>query len=434
MALSSDGIQRLLAQAILNSPDLASEPTGFVDSALSGHETTCESVKHAVDSIYRRVYYGFVADLDFDAVERNRLVQIRRVLDVDDERAEQMDYTVGLSLYKKAFKEAVSDGEMTQAEMAKLASVASFFGLRKRDTAAAVREQALWYYSFKLSESLTDGVLSEEEMGNLALIARNYGLPNSDLSSISVPEQQEILRAALTEIKAKGRITDRDRKYITCLVGFLNAKELLKPCMLDLDLYEQLFSIRRGELPEIEPGDLYLENGEHLHLRGAAIYERPGGGTIKRQTGVLYVGSVKLRFVGRTRSHELRYGNILEVSFENLKNPRLSVIASSGSGTGGYRFSKSNNPARLLELKEMIGFLIRKARRMIEPRAVATAYIPEGVRSEVYARDGGACVLCGAREYLEFDHIIPRSKGGASTVDNLQILCRKCNSEKADRI
>jgi 5-methylcytosine-specific restriction endonuclease McrA len=60
--------------------------------------------------------------------------------------------------------------------------------------------------------------------------------------------------------------------------------------------------------------------------------------------------------------------------------------------------------------------------------------IPQDVKRTVYARDGGACVQCGSSQQIEFDHIIPYSKGGADSVNNLQILCRRCNRSKGANI
>jgi HNH endonuclease len=56
--------------------------------------------------------------------------------------------------------------------------------------------------------------------------------------------------------------------------------------------------------------------------------------------------------------------------------------------------------------------------------------IPEELRRQVFRRDGGRCVACGSDELLQFDHVIPVTLGGASTADNLQLLCAPCNREK----
>lgn len=60
--------------------------------------------------------------------------------------------------------------------------------------------------------------------------------------------------------------------------------------------------------------------------------------------------------------------------------------------------------------------------------------IPQEIQDIVWNRDGGKCVKCGSQENLEFDHIIPFSKGGSNTARNLQLLCEKCNREKSNSI
>ena len=52
-----------------------------------------------------------------------------------------------------------------------------------------------------------------------------------------------------------------------------------------------------------------------------------------------------------------------------------------------------------------------------------------------YERQNGICPICGKHheiDEMEGDHIIPWSKGGKTTIDNLQMLCKKCNREKGN--
>jgi 5-methylcytosine-specific restriction endonuclease McrA len=60
--------------------------------------------------------------------------------------------------------------------------------------------------------------------------------------------------------------------------------------------------------------------------------------------------------------------------------------------------------------------------------------IPEDVRIHVFQRDGGKCQRCGSSEELQFDHIVPVSKGGANAVENVELLCGNCNRLKSDNI
>jgi hypothetical protein len=83
--------------------------------------------------------------------------------------------------------------------------------------------------------------------------------------------------------------------------------------------------------------------------------------------------------------------------------------------------------------------------RVKEPRAVPApvldtgsasktrAAIPTQIRRFVYQRDGGVCAYadgsrkCGARNFLELDHVVPRAQGGKDVADNLRLRCRAHN-------
>lgn len=60
--------------------------------------------------------------------------------------------------------------------------------------------------------------------------------------------------------------------------------------------------------------------------------------------------------------------------------------------------------------------------------------ITNELANAVWNRDGGSCCYCSSKENLEFDHIIPISKGGATTFQNLQLLCKACNIRKSNKI
>jgi 5-methylcytosine-specific restriction endonuclease McrA len=57
-------------------------------------------------------------------------------------------------------------------------------------------------------------------------------------------------------------------------------------------------------------------------------------------------------------------------------------------------------------------------------------------RVNIYARDGYRCQYCGTKcgiDQLTYDHVIPRSRGGRTTWDNIVSCCYLCNADKANR-
>lgn len=103
------------------------------------------------------------------------------------------------------------------------------------------------------------------------------------------------------------------------------------------------------------------------------------------------------------------------------------------------QIEKDKVKARLLEKKKKREIEKLALQELIDegelfPEANKRPPIPKDVVDAVWNRDGGKCVYCGSNENLHLDHIIPFSKGGDTSIENLQLLCQKCNLEKSNKI
>lgn len=64
-----------------------------------------------------------------------------------------------------------------------------------------------------------------------------------------------------------------------------------------------------------------------------------------------------------------------------------------------------------------------------------TRMIPSHVKFEVFKRDKGQCVKCGASDNLHYDHDLPYSRGGTSLMaENIRLLCARHNLQKSNKI
>jgi len=86
------------------------------------------------------------------------------------------------------------------------------------------------------------------------------------------------------------------------------------------------------------------------------------------------------------------------------------------------------------ERKKFEGLKRKYKSKAIEEEAYKRERISEEVRIAVWRRDDGKCAHCGSREKLEYDHIVPVSKGGGNTARNIELLCESCNRKKSNKI
>ncbi|GAA1874822.1 hypothetical protein GCM10009715_22000 [Paeniglutamicibacter psychrophenolicus] len=116
--------------------------------------------------------------------------------------------------------------------------------------------------------------------------------------------------------------------------------------------------------------------------------------------------------------------------------PQYKFQYTSAGGNSGQTVGIELNTSTLDTLSSILVEKIRWTKSAAGQRALMTAKL----RGQIKERDGYACLQCGvsvASEphlLLEVDHIMPVSKGGLSTFENLQTLCWRCNRSKGAKI
>lgn len=149
------------------------------------------------------------------------------------------------------------------------------------------------------------------------------------------------------------------------------------------------------------------------------------------------------RSIKRNISNDDLFGNLVEVWTKLGRQPKFrdltSDISSYSAATYAYRYGAWRNA-----LKKFVEWAneenVTQGTRNQPDTAVRRT--PRSVnwrlRAQVLMRDGATCRLCGASVQggakLQVDHIHPWSKGGETTIDNLQILCDVCNIGKGDLV
>lgn len=117
---------------------------------------------------------------------------------------------------------------------------------------------------------------------------------------------------------------------------------------------------------------------------------------------------------------------------------------------GSYANHTFSSWAEISELKEVLGdwaeydeWIHTPSLTLEVPRVIRVLTYNEipkhGIRltrKNIYSRDNNTCQYCGKKfptEKLNIDHVVPKSRGGKNTWDNLACSCFKCNQKKRDR-
>lgn len=124
------------------------------------------------------------------------------------------------------------------------------------------------------------------------------------------------------------------------------------------------------------------------------------------------------------------------IDYSNVYVPVYSFQYISAGGNSSYKCDIALNRDNLESFIKYLANLIKFKMSIKGQRALMTTKL----RNEIKERDNYTCQSCNLSIYdeanllLEIDHIIPLSKGGITSQENLQTLCWKCNRSKGSKI
>jgi hypothetical protein len=151
-------------------------------------------------------------------------------------------------------------------------------------------------------------------------------------------------------------------------------------------------------------------------------------GNIKNSIPAIILSFSKKRVI-----KELGFMNI---DLSDLYIPVYTFQYVSAGGNSSIKCDIKMDIENLNGFIEYLGELVKFKKSVIGQRAIMNSSLREKIKS----RDNYTCKICGLSTYnernllLEIDHIVPLSKGGITSEENLQTLCWKCNRSKGSRL
>lgn len=282
-------------------------------------------------------------------------------------------------------------------------------------------------------EAASDGIITQQEEREIRDALKTHGISWTEAVSQIKPLTRDFVRRVLADIISDSKVTKEERQEIVRYISLFDLKDMMDEIDAVLDRVDTLWKLNNGILPKpLIDAPLWLRSGEGLYLKCSGRYLRKMRNEYKEIIGDLYITNTRFEFISPdfTFSHpheQLRKSH-------STRRTHLALLFHPKSGSGTYLVADAPIVAAYLNA------LARSANRTIsisresDGTVKQRRRIPKEVRHEVWIRDEGQCIECGAEDYIEFDHVIPVTKGGANTTNNIQLLCRRCNGKKSDKI
>ncbi len=338
------------------------------------------------------------------------------------------------SRFERVFVDALEDGSITDAEYARLDGIAksvhSSVPLLFR---AYCSESADSMFRELFAAIIRDGEITEFEWQRLWKTAEQLGVGREELLKCLQPQAQVFVEQVLADAKADEVYTPEEDKLLSWLLNaFVLPAEFVAYVRSEIQVLQTLANAANGILPSLMNNTtVELRAGEILHHIEESIFRQTkvlkSGPRVESFRGTSLVTDSRFVFCSAEKTFTVNLRNIVGC----LPTAFGVELRSSGKGAGEYLF-RWNPAVATAILRTAVG----RANQTIVQKVTELPgrHIARSVRQRVWQAYGGRCADCKSDQYLEYDHIIPVAKGGSNDEKNVQLLCRKCNLVKSDRI
>jgi hypothetical protein len=399
-----------------------------IDEVLGDGMVSRAAVRKACLAVYSSSLRRALLDLTVSEQERGALDLLGTKLRLSRQDAEQLERTLKRDTYARELERRLADGKLTTDEMAELRRMRASLGLADVEAFSATQQSVTDSYRALFRRFAEDGRLLPPEVEKLREFAAATGMSPEQAAAVSHKDALSLYRRTVAMMCQDGIVTDDDARALSVLEEVLR----LRPADVwdmrrEVERVAELGRVRSGQMPAVRVPGLLLETTEVCRWHGKCRYRYETKTGPKEFVGQMTATDRRVIFNSPERSFSFAIRKILNVGgFAGGVTLSLSVT----KGQGRYFVEDSEMlEAILLGLVRRCSFAIAEGSDSSRSR-----HIPDHVRVEVWQRDGGGCVRCGAQDYLEFDHVIPFSRGGSNSTENVQLLCRRCNLAKGGEL
>ncbi|TWU24080.1 HNH endonuclease [Novipirellula galeiformis] len=405
-----------------------------LEKQIARFDVTNSDIRKATKLAFRQLLQNIWKDGVVSEKEKETVQWVVRALELSDKDALALQREYAVEQFRTSLAHAMDDGVLSDDEYLHLEHVASVVGSTASRIAREYFESEGESFIRAMFLSATEsGELTREEWQTLVQTSMRFGFSERELSRLVQSPAKQFVEHVLADAKADAILTDEEREQIESLLEMLSLDDdFCTYVRRQMNEFVMLCNISQGRLPTLDvPKSFEIRSGEIVHAYAGADLvvtkvHKSGPVQVVHQGALLLLDS-RAVFQSATHAQSVNLRKIIGLGGD----ARQINFQLNGKPVWTLRLHRSN-PWFLLIFRKAVELANQTATRTSD--MATSRHIPRDVRQRVWQRYGGQCADCGARDYLEFDHIIPVAKGGSNMDSNIQLLCRRCNLKKSDHI